>query len=119
MRRVFSVALLACWLLAVPVHAGRLTLSWNASEGAAGYQIYESLDYGQTWTPIADLNNPPLLTSAVIQATEGQLVLSRVSAYNVNGEAFQYIAGAWYNSAWLPSTPAVLPALATQGLGVQ
>ena len=119
MRRFFSAAFLACWLLAVPAHAGHINLSWNASAGATGYRVYESTDYGNTWLLVADLSSQPLPTSTPMDAPEGQLVLYRVAAYNASTEVVQYIEGAWYDSALLPGTPAALPSLATQGLGAQ
>lgn len=106
-------------LIALPAYAGQITLSWKASDGATGYRIYASLDYGNTWLLVTDLSDQPLPTSTSIDAPEGRLVLYRVAAYNATGEVTPYIQGAWYNSALLPGTPTVLPSLATQGLGAQ
>jgi len=106
-------------IIALPAHAGQITLSWNASDGATGYHIYVSQDYGNTWLLAADLSDQPLPTSTSIDAPEGQLVLYRVAAYNANGEVAQYIQEVWYKSALLPGRPGVLPSLVTQGLGAQ
>ena len=109
MRRNFSAALLLCCLLAVPAHAGQITLSWTASAGAIGYRLYQSTDYGNTWLLVADLNSQSLPTSTPIDAPDGQLVPFRVSAYDANSETMQYIEGAWYDSALLPGTPGRCP----------
>ena len=95
--------LLTILLIASTVHAADVTLRWDASEGAEGYKIYQSTDTGALWSEVADAGN---VTQYTVIAPDTGLVLFRISAYNSQGEAIRYNAGAWYNHEWkLPNEP--------------
>jgi len=75
-----------------------VTLAWDASKGATGYKLYKSVDLGITWTEPIDVGLVTEYTYKDVEETG--LILFRASAYNAQGEAIAYDAGAWYNFLW-------------------
>ena len=63
-----------------------VTLDWNAAEGAKGYKIYKSLNYGITWAEPIDVGLTTEFTYKDVE--EVGLVLFRVSAYNAATDPF-------------------------------
>jgi len=75
--------------------AADVTLQWDPSDGATGYMIYKSEDLRATWDAGIDVGN---VTTYIYQnIREDGPVDFRVSAYNSQGEAIRYEAGAWYD----------------------
>lgn len=102
--------LLALILLASPVWAADVTLSWDAADGATGYKIYSSVDQGATWDAGQDVGSVTEYT--LTGQPDSGLVLYRVSAYSAHGEAIRTWSGAWFCKDWMP------PASPT-GAGIQ
>jgi hypothetical protein len=76
-------------------------ITWDAQTDANGFQIYQSVDTGVTWTFVKTIADPTA-TSTTVTAPDSGLVLYRVSAYDSNAESIKYESGAWYNGDWLP-----------------
>lgn len=85
-------------------------LQWDVSVGATGYMIFTSVDGGVTWDSGVDVGN--VTTHVIGSVPDNGLILFRVGAYNSQGEAVQYKAGAWYNGSWKPP-------INPTGLGIQ
>jgi hypothetical protein len=106
--KTLLTAILIC--IASTCSAADVKLSWDPSDGAVGYKIYMSTDQGQTWTAGIDVG--AVVTYQYTGVQDAGLTLFRVSAYNGQGEAVRYNAGAWYCGDWKP------PAVPT-GVGVE
>lgn len=91
---------LAVLVLSSVSWAADVSLVWNPSDGAAGYVLEMSVDNGQTWTGQIDVGN--VTTYTWQNVPDNGMVLFRASAYNTNGQATRYEAGAWYNGDWKP-----------------
>lgn len=90
-------------LFATSVWAADVTMSWDASEGATGYKIYQTVDNGLTWDAGTDVGNVTQYT--VINVPDSGLVLFKVSAYNTQNESIRSWSGAWYNGDWKLDSP--------------
>jgi hypothetical protein len=83
---VMRYALLALMLLlALPVMAGEVNISWNASEGATGYKVYTGEASGTYGIPV-DVGNA--LSHSLLGLDNGcKVYFSAVTAYNIAGES--------------------------------
>lgn len=87
---------LAATMLAVPVWAADVPLSWNAVEGADGYKLYMSEDGRQTWKPALGVD-VGLVTRYVWRGVpETGIVYFRASSYKMT-ETVRLNAGAWFD----------------------
>lgn len=97
--KAFIIALIlfftstCCW-------AADVNLTWDASSGATGYNIYKSEDNRATWDLGLDVGNITAYTYTNVR--EDGPVDFRISAYNVSGEAVRYWSGAWYDHTKKP-----------------
>ena len=98
--KVLSLIAGILFLMVGTVFAADVNLKWDAVDGATGYNIYKSLDNGVTWDAGTDIGAGT--TYAYTNVEETGLVLFRVSAYNVTGEAIRYWSGAWYDKTKMP-----------------
>jgi len=94
----FLTALLILFFAAT-ANAADVSLSWDASPGATGYRIYQSVDQGIIWSEIGDVTGTSALATGI---ADTGLVLFRISAYNTQGESVRTWSGAWYNGDWRP-----------------
>lgn len=106
-------ALVVCVLLkfALPgvAWAAEVTLKWDESPTATGYEIEQSVDAGATWAMVADL--PPSVCVAgqcqhLLTAPATGLVMFRFVAKNAAGRTVRYDAGSWHCESCLPPSPA-------------
>ena len=81
-------------MIASQVNADEVTLSWDPSTGATGYNVYMSLDMGKTWDNGVDVGNVTTVTIPDIPGTG--YVYFRAGAYNGSDEAIRYTAGVWH-----------------------
>ncbi len=99
----FFLTLAFLMLMPLSAMAADVNISWDASTNATGYNVYQSIDNGVTWTLNADVGN---VTYATVIAPDSGLTLFRVSAYNATGEVIRTEAGVWYNGDLvLPDKP--------------
>jgi len=93
MKRLFLAAILIM-AMATTTMAADVDLSWDASNDATGYKVYQSADLGATWSVGFDVGN--VTTYLMTGVADTGIILFRVSAYNANGEAVRYDAGVFY-----------------------
>jgi hypothetical protein len=89
-------------LFAVSTIAADITVKWDASQGADGYSLSQSIDNGQTWSTPQDVGN--VLTFLYPVPNSG-LTLVKVGAYNNTGITWRLDAGVFYNGDWKPLAP--------------
>jgi hypothetical protein len=98
MKKFLLIFIILFW--PILASAADITLSWDAVQDATGYKIYASVDMGITWDAGFDVGN--VTTHVCLTQPDSGLILYRVSAYNDQGEAIRFEAGAWYNGSWRP-----------------
>lgn len=79
--------------------AADVSLQWDAVNGAESYEIYQSLDTGETWSSVGTSATTTFTATGVV---ETGLILFRVSARDTNGESIRLWSGAWYDHTRLP-----------------
>lgn len=100
----FCLSVVFVLLLCVNAQAADITLKWDASVGATGYLIYRSVDMGVTWTMVQETG---AVTEFALTGQPDALTLYRVGAFNAQGDAIRYDAGAWsWTNAPKPPAPA-------------
>ena len=120
MKKMISMilTLLLCVFFSSGALAADATLSWESVDNAIGYKLYQSIDYGVTWSEPLNVTDTPVeatymvIEKAITNVPESGVVLFKVSAYNENHETVSHWQGAWFNYQWLPIDPPT-------GLGVQ
>ena len=106
--RWILVAFLALW--PALASAGSVTLRWEASTGATGYEIEQSVDNGTTYTLVANLTTavacPSVTTpcTTTLTAPSTGLVLFRFSAKNAIGKTIRFGEGVWHCESCKPPT---------------
>lgn len=88
MKKLLWVSPWLAWFLMlwfwIPAQAADFTLKWDASPGATGYRIYQSVDMGATWTMIQEVG---AVTEVALTGQPDTLTLYRAGAFNSMGEA--------------------------------
>ena len=109
MKRLLTVFLLALFGAGLvgsvfrTALAADITLRFDPSVGATGYEIEMSTDLGVTWGGAQDTGGATTYT--FVGVPEDMLVLFRAVAYNAAQEATRYYSGAWYDHRNLPILP--------------
>lgn len=108
MNKLFLIPVIIV-LMASSALAADITLKWDAQADATGFRIYRSVDMGTTWTMVQEVGN---VTEYALTGQPDALTLYRIGAFNAQGDAIRYDAGAW---SW---TNAPKPPAQATGTGI-
>jgi len=92
-------------VLAAPAWAGVVTLKWDESPTATGYEIEQSVDAGTTWVKVADVTSSVCIASQcshTFTAPSTGYVLFRYLAKNAVGTSVRFDAGSWHCESCAP-----------------
>ena len=96
-------------LLSSPALAGPVTLRWDVSSTATGYEVEQSLDNGSSWTKVVDLTTSVCTATACTHTLTAPVtgqVLYRFVSKNAVGRSTRYDAGTWYCESCKPPSSA-------------
>jgi len=102
------IAILFCLVIPLPCYGADFDMKWDSVEGATGYVIYISTDYGETWDEGTDVGNVTEYTYEDVPCCG--LSLFVVSAYNDYVESGLLWSGCFCNPQWKLGFPSGLGA---------